>query len=263
RDSTPCFWAHSSRAGATSATQTVAPSSRSTRRCFSPQRPRPTRRTFIARSLVAEVAAQALGDFVTEQARLHPADRQQVGEGDERAVPHPVLRPSEAPGTVVHRHLDHAVAPEREKRRDEPVEPPVEHEVAQALATERPERAPAVLDRLVAEPVAHAVGDARGDAAAPVVAVGARLPPTRRGVPPVEVPEELRDIRGVVLEVRVHHDDPSAERRLEPGVGRRGLPRVRLQPHPPPTKTPPTTRPTPSSTPRSSSHSSGRSSSSW
>src|SRR3989454_12800747 len=49
--------------------------------------------------------------------------------------------------------------------------------------------------------------------------------------PPVEVPEELRDIRGVVLEVRVHHDDPSAERRLEPGVGRRGLPRVRLQPH--------------------------------
>src|SRR3989454_11212311 len=49
--------------------------------------------------------------------------------------------------------------------------------------------------------------------------------------PPVEVPEELRDLRGVVLEARAHHDDPSAERRLEPGVGRRGLPRVRLQPH--------------------------------
>src|SRR2546426_7807319 len=34
-----------------------------------------------------------------------------------------------------------------------------------------------------------------------------------------------------VLEIRVHHDDPRAAHRLEACVHRRGLPRVRLQPH--------------------------------
>src|SRR5207244_13527394 len=120
------------------------------------QRPRPTRRTFSAVSRADELAAQILGDFVPKPARLHPADDQEVGEGDKRAVPHPVLRAAEAPRAVVDRHLDHAVAPHLEERWDEPMEPSVEHEIAQALATERAERASAVLDGLVAQPVAHA-----------------------------------------------------------------------------------------------------------
>src|SRR5207249_9306107 len=45
-DSTPLRTAHARRAGDTSATQRVTPSSPSTRRCSSPQRPRPTSRIF-------------------------------------------------------------------------------------------------------------------------------------------------------------------------------------------------------------------------
>src|SRR2546426_58019 len=64
--STPCPIAHSRRSAETSATHTVAPSWLSTRRCFSPQRPRPTSRTFIARLLAAGLATEAFGHLVAQ-----------------------------------------------------------------------------------------------------------------------------------------------------------------------------------------------------
>src|SRR5438874_7790211 len=140
-----------------SATQTVAPSSRSTRRCFSPQRPRPTSSTFTVRLLANEIAAEILGDFVVQRARLHPAHDDQIGGGREHAVEEAVLRLPEAARPVAHGHLEHPIAAHLEQGRNETVEAAIEHEPAQALATECPERAAAVLDDVVAEAVAHAV----------------------------------------------------------------------------------------------------------
>src|SRR5688572_2068767 len=228
--STPCPTAHSRRAGSTSVTQTVAPSWVRTRRCFSPQRPSPTRRTFIRALLVDQRAAQVLRHLVAEPPVLHPAHDQQVGGGHEDPVQHAVLGPAESPRAVAHGHFQHAVAAHPEQRGDEPVEAAVEHEAAQALAAERAEGAPAVLDRLVAEPVAGPVGDPRRGAAYEAVAVAAMGAPPRHRVPAVEMREQRRDVVRVVLEIRIHGDDQTAAGGLEPRVGGRRLARVGLQP---------------------------------
>src|SRR5882762_10257996 len=141
------------RSADASATQTVAPTSRSTRKCFSPQRPRPISRTFIGSSVVDEIAAHVLDDFVAEQATLHPADGQQIRARHGRAAQQAVLGPSEAARAMVHRHLDYSVAAHLQHRRDEAVQTAIEDEPAQALAAKRAERAAAVLDGLVGQPV--------------------------------------------------------------------------------------------------------------
>src|SRR5262245_34164000 len=170
---TPCPIAHVSRAEDTSAAQTSAPRSRSTRRCFSPQRPRPMSRTFTAWLLADEIAAQVLGDLVLQRAGLHPAHDEQIRGGDEHAIEHAVLRLPEASRPVTHRDLDDAIATHLEERRHEPMEAAVEHEPAQAFPTERAEGTAAVLDHVVAEPVAHAVRDTGGQPAHHRIAVAA------------------------------------------------------------------------------------------
>ena len=131
------------------------------------------------------------------------------------------------------RDLEHPEASHLEERGDEAVKPLVEHEVRQALAPEGAEGAPAVLDGLVAQGIAQPVGDARGDAAHHRVTLPAVHPPARHGVPPVQVSEHRRDVVGIVLEIRVHHDHVAAAGRLEAGVGGRRLARIGLEPDEP------------------------------
>src|SRR5438445_3203300 len=201
--STPWRTAHARRAGDTSAAQRVTPSSPSTRRCFSPQRPRPTSRMFTAGGSVAgdEVAAHVLDDLIPEEPGVHPADGQEVREGDGRAIQDTVLRPAEAPRPVAHRHLDHAVAPHLQERRDEAVKAAIEHEPPQAFPPEGAEGAPAVVDRFVGHPVAELIRDPRRDAPHEAVALRALDAPAGRRIPVVEVREQRGNVARVVLEV--------------------------------------------------------------
>src|SRR4029453_18065309 len=126
--STPCPIAHCRRAGEMSATQTVAPSWVSTRRCFSPQRPRPTSRTFMAGLLAARLAAPILGNLVAEEPVLHPPHYEQVGGGHEHAVHDAVLRLPEPSRPVLHGHLQHAVTAPAGQRGGEVGEARSQHE---------------------------------------------------------------------------------------------------------------------------------------
>src|SRR5919109_5225278 len=125
---TPCSTAHRRRAADRSAAHTVAPSSRSTRRCFSPQRPRPTSRTFTSRLLADQLAAQVLGHLVAQETVLHPAHHEEIDEGHEHPVQHAVLRLSETTWPVPHRHLHHPIAAHAKQRGNEPVESSKENE---------------------------------------------------------------------------------------------------------------------------------------
>src|SRR5262245_15381449 len=98
-----------------------------------------------------DVTADVFDDLVAEKAAAHPADHQEVDEGDARAIEDAVLRPTEAARTVADRHLDHAVPAHREECRDEAMEAAVEHQSAQALAPEGVEGAAA----RVADAVRH------------------------------------------------------------------------------------------------------------
>ena len=162
---------------------------------------------------------------------MHPADGQQVRARHGGATQQTVLGSSEAARAMVHRHLDHPVAAHLQHRRDEAMQAAIEHEPAQTLAAKRSERAAAVLDGLGGQPVADPVGDSRRHAPHEAVALGPVHAPAGRGVPVIEVREQRRDVPRIVLEVRVHHDDAAAARRLEPGIGRRRLAAVRLEPH--------------------------------
>src|SRR4249920_1198211 len=108
------------------------------------------------------------------------------------------------------------------------MEAAVENELTQAFAPEGAEGTAAVLDALVAQPVAHAVGDARRDAPHPRIAVAALHAPAGRRVPALELPDEGGDVVRIVLQIRVHRDDPGAAGRLESGVGGGGLAGVGL-----------------------------------
>src|SRR5688572_3708159 len=119
--SIPWATAQARRSGAMSAAHTRAPSSRRTRRCFSPQRPTPTRRTFTG-SVADEVSAQVLSDLIAEQTRFHPAHDEQIDEGHHGPVRDAVLGPAEPAPPVVDGDLQDAVAPQREQRGDEAVE---------------------------------------------------------------------------------------------------------------------------------------------
>ena len=107
RGATPACTAKARRSAETSATQSSTPSSPSTRRCFSPQRPRPTSSTFTA---AAPVAAHVLRDLVAQEPVLHPAHHQEVHEGAHRAVADAVLGLAEAARPMIHRHLEHPEA---------------------------------------------------------------------------------------------------------------------------------------------------------
>src|SRR6266478_154353 len=221
---------HARRSGDVSAAQIVTPNSPSARRCSSPQRPRPTSRTFTPPgSFTEDITAHVLDDLVTEKAGVHPADHQEIDEGDNSAIQDAVLRPAEATRPVADRHLDYAVATHLEERRDEPVEAAVEHQPAKALAPKGAEGAAAILDRLAGDPVADAIRDPRRGAAREIVAGRAIDPPACRRVPLVQVREQHRDVGRVVLEVGIHDDDAPAARRLEAGIGRRRLASIRLQ----------------------------------
>src|SRR5207249_629168 len=69
-DSTPLRTAQARRAGDTSATQRVTPSSPSTRRCSSPQRPRPTSRIFKGWPNLGRVRRQRRAGAFREGAHL-------------------------------------------------------------------------------------------------------------------------------------------------------------------------------------------------
>src|SRR2546429_189643 len=167
-----------------------APSSRSTRRCFSPQRPRPTSRTSMVDLVADELVAEVLGNFVAQDTGLHPAHDEQVRGGPEDAVEHAVLGLAEAARPVAHRHLEHAIAAHLEQRRDEAVEAAIEDEAAQALAAKGAERTAAVPDDVVAEAVAHAVGDPRGQPPQEGVAVTAAHAPAGDRVPLLQVAQQ-------------------------------------------------------------------------
>src|SRR5262245_11420762 len=101
--------------------------------------------------------------------------------------------------TVADGHLDDAIAAHAKERGDEAVEPAIEHEIAQALAAERPERASAVPDGLLADGVPDPVGDPGRDPADPRIAGGSIRAPAGRGVPLIELGQQVRNIIGVVL----------------------------------------------------------------
>src|SRR3989304_5696490 len=229
--STPVLAAQARRSGDTSAAHTGAPSSESTRRGFSPPRPQAHQAAPPPASPPPPLAAQILDHLVAEVALRHPAHDEEILECAEGPVGDPVLGFPEAPRPVVDGPLEHAEALHPEERGNEAVEPAVEREPPEAFAAEGPEGAATVLDRIAADRVPDPVGDAGGDLADPRI-LPAR-PPARHRVPPVQVTEQRRDVVGVVLEVRIHGDDPAPAGRLEPGVGGRRLSRVDLEPDEP------------------------------
>lgn len=124
-------------------------------------------------------------------------------------------------GTVVDGHLGDARSREAQQGGKEAVHAGEDGQVLEKGSAEGLERAAGVDDRLVGDPVAHAVGDARRDPAHPVVLPP--LPHAADDVEAVDLGEEPRDVRRVVLQVGVQGDDDLAAGVAEAGVHRRRL----------------------------------------
>src|SRR5262245_52139151 len=152
---------------------------------------------------------------------LHPADGEHVGEADEESVRDPVLGAAVAARPMAHGELDDPCAFHAQQGRQEAVHAAVELHPLQVGGPHHPQRAADVADRLVCRPVAEAVADARRQLSHE--GVPASDADAVREVGVLERGEELREVRGIVLEVGVEGRHELAPSRLEACRERRGL----------------------------------------
>jgi len=169
-----------------------------------------------------------LDDPVAKAAPHHPLDGQEVGEGGERAIPHPELRATEPARAVMDGDLHDSISGERDQGGHEPVHARVGRDRGQALAAHDAQAARAVLQAIARHGLADPVGRPRRQALEPRVVPD--LPPADHGVGGVEPGEERGEVAGIALQIAVHGGHQAAPRGLESRVERGAQPRVALQP---------------------------------
>ena len=157
-------------------------------------------------------------------------DRQEI-EQDAYHAPQAVLRHAPAPRPVADRQLADGGAHPAAQGGQEAVHLPVQGHVLEDLAAVDLEGAPVVVEADPGDPRDQGVGDLRGEPPRPERILPVVAPAAHDVVALLELVDQPRDVRRVVLAVPVEGDDERAAGQVEAGRQRGGLAEVRAKLH--------------------------------
>src|SRR5688572_20823625 len=168
--------------------------------------------------------------LIIEPAGEQPADAKHIGGGAEGAVAEAVFALTELAWAMVHRDFHEAIAGAFHERGNEAMHPFERKQRADAFTPHGLQSAAGIADSVFRKTAPDEVRDAAGDPFHERV-LALRAITTDEVGPALDLGEQFRNVRGIVLQIAIDQNGRGATRALQAGIHGRALAGIALELH--------------------------------